>query len=254
MWDNPRQLDIVALIVAVAALSVLAWAGGSWAVRQPIFAFQEVVIRGPLTMANPAHIEAVVREELKGTFFTMQLADARRSLARVPWVRSIALRRAWPRRLEVIVSEHEPLARWNDTALVNTHGETFAADYAGDLPQFNGPDGASQQVAQRFSEFGATLKATGLALGEIRLSERGGWELKTVGDRPLTLELGRVEPMARLERFVAYYAATIGRLQRAGTRVNQVDLRYRNGFAARVPEFREATAKKPAADQLRNKH
>jgi cell division septal protein FtsQ len=60
--------------------------------------------------------------------------------------------------------------------------------------------------------------------------------------------------MARLERFVAYYPATVARLQRAGTRVEQVDLRYRNGFAARVPEFREAAAKKPVADQLRNKH
>jgi cell division protein FtsQ len=254
MWDDPRQLNAVAVIVAAAALAVLAWAGGNWAVRQPLFAFQEVVIRGPLTMANPAHLEAVVREELKGTFFTMRLADARASLARVPWVRGIALRRAWPRRLEVIVSEHEPLARWNDTALVNVQGDTFSADYSGELPQFSGPEGASRQVAQRFAEFGETLKPTGLALGEVRLSERGGWELKTAGERPLTLELGRVEPMARLERFVAYYAATIARLQRAGTRVDQVDLRYRNGFAARVPEFREAAAKKPVADQLRNKH
>jgi cell division protein FtsQ len=254
MWDSPRQLNAVALIVAFAALAVLAWAGGSWAVRQPVFAFQEVVIRGPLTMASPAHLEAVVREELKGTFFTMRLADARGALSRVPWVRSIALRRAWPRRLEVIVSEHEPLARWNDTALVDVQGDTFAADYDGDLPQFNGPEGTSRQVAQRFAEFGDALKPTGLTLGEIRLSERGGWELKTSGERPLTLELGRVEPMARLERFVAYYPATVARLQRAGTRVEQVDLRYRNGFAARVPEFREAAAKKPVADQLRNKH
>jgi cell division protein FtsQ len=254
MWDNPRQLNAVALIISVVALAALVWAGTSWAARQPLFAFQEVVIRGPLTMANPAHIEAVVREELKGTFFTLRLADARASLSRVPWVRSIALRRAWPKRLEVTVGEHEPLARWNDTALVNVQGETFSADYAGDLPQFNGPDGASLQVAQRYAEFGEALAPTGLSVGEIRLSERGGWELKTAGVKPLTLELGRVEPAARLARFVAYYAATVARLQRAGMRVDQVDLRYRNGFAARVPDFRESPAKKPAPDQLRNKH
>ena len=37
------------------------------------------------------------------------------------------------------IEEHEPLARWNDAALVNTHGEVFAADYNGELPQFDGP-------------------------------------------------------------------------------------------------------------------
>ena len=96
MWDNPRQLNAVALIVAVTAVTMLATAAVLWGIRQPVFALREVVIRGPLLRANPAHIEAVVREELRGTFFTLRLADARASLARVPWVRSVALRRAWP--------------------------------------------------------------------------------------------------------------------------------------------------------------
>jgi hypothetical protein len=40
------------------------------------------------------------------------------------------------------------------------------------------------------------------------------------------------------------YERTIGTLGRAGTRIEHVDLRYRNGFAARVPGFRERTQKK----------
>ncbi len=246
MWDDPRQMNAVALCIAIAALAMLALAALAWAVRQPVFAFREVVIYGPLARANPAHLEAVIREELRGTFFTMRLADARGSLSRVPWVRGLALRRAWPGRLEVTVSEHEPLARWNDSALVNTHGETFTADYAGELPQFTGPDGSAAEVAMRFREFGEMLRAAKLAIAEIRLSARGGWRLKTEGSNPLTLELGRVEAGARLTRFVAYYSSTLGRLQRAGLRVDQVDLRYRNGFAARMPGFKEPPAKRPA--------
>ncbi len=249
MWDNPRQLNAVALVIVVAAVAMLTCAGTLWAVRQPVFALQEVVIRGPLVRANPAHVEAVVREELKGTFFTMRLADARTSLVKVPWVRTVALRRAWPKTLEIIVTEHEPLARWNDGALVNLEGETFTADYNGELPQFSGPEGSAADVTAHFREFGQTLMPTGLTLAEIRLSERAAWEIKTEGPAPLTLELGRVEPGVRLARFVAYYAGTIAKMQRAGTRVDQVDLRYRNGFAARVPEFTETPAKKPAAKQ-----
>jgi hypothetical protein len=40
------------------------------------------------------------------------------------------------------------------------------------------------------------------------------------------------------------YRKTIGVLARTGTHVDHVDLRYRNGFAARVPGFREKPAKR----------
>jgi cell division septal protein FtsQ len=56
--------------------------------------------------------------------------------------------------------------------------------------------------------------------------------------------LGRDDPSGRLARFVAAHDRTIGALARAGRRIEQVDLRYRNGFAARVPSFREKSARK----------
>jgi cell division protein FtsQ len=246
MWDSPRQLTVLALLVALLALALLCWGGVSWAVRQPAFALRHVVIAGTLSQVNPANLEAVVREELRGNFFTMRLANARESLQRVPWVRSIALRRQWPDRLEIFVTEHRPLARWNDNALVDTEGEVFVADYDGELPQFSGPDGAAGEMSSRFAEFGAALTRVGLVIGEMRLSARGGWELKTAAEPTLTIALGRSDPGERLARFVDYYDKSIGALARAGTRVEYADLRYRNGFAARVPGFKERAAKKAA--------
>ena len=111
------------------------WVAATWFVRQPSFAFREVVVTAPLERANGAHLEAVIREELTGTFFTMDLKPrAQRALTQVPWVRNVALRRQWPHRLEVTVDEHVPLARWNDASLVNTRGEVFTAEWRGELP------------------------------------------------------------------------------------------------------------------------
>jgi cell division protein FtsQ len=246
MWDNPRQLNALAFAIALLALALLCWGATAWAIRQPAFELRRVAIAGPLSRVNPAHLEAVVREELRGTFFTMQLADARSSLQRVPWVRSIALRRQWPNRLEVFVTEHTPLARWNDNALVNKEGEVFIADYDGELPQFTGPEGTAGEMSARFAVFGVALERAGLTIGEMRLSARGGWELKTATAPPLTIALGRSDSEERLSRFVTYYARTVGALARAGTRVEYADLRYRNGFAARVPGFKERAVKKAA--------
>jgi cell division protein FtsQ len=247
MWDDPRQLNAAALGLALVAVALLAWGGVAWLARQPVFAFGEVVVRGPLERASRAHLEAVIRDELAGTFFTLNLERARASLARVPWVRSVALRRHWPRRLEVTVVEHEPLARWNDAALVNAQGEVFAADFDGELPAFTGPEGTASEVTGRYREWSTALSPLALAVRDVTLSARGGWQLVATGaGGPIEIELGREEPSARLARFVAVWGRTVGALARAGTRIGHVDLRYRNGFAAKVPGFRERPAKKAA--------
>ena len=100
------------------------------------------------------------------------------------------------------------------------------------------------QVAERFAELGQTLKPTGLTIEGARLSPRGGWQLRASGTAPITIELGRSDASERLARFVAFYPKTIGALARSGTRIDYADLRYRNGFAARVPAFKDKASKK----------
>jgi cell division protein FtsQ len=248
MWDDARQLNAIATGLALIAAVLLLWGALAWVARQPSFAFREVAVRDPLERVSAAHLEAVVRDELEGTFFTMDLDRARASLVRVPWVRSVALRRQWPRRLEIIVDEHVPFARWSGAGLVNTHGEVFVADYDGELPQFDGPEGRAAEVMARFREWRDALAPLALKLEGIRLSPRGAWHLAARNAAgALAIELGREDPSARLAHFVAAYQRTIGALARAGTHVEQVDLRYRNGFAARVPGFRERAPGKRAA-------
>ncbi len=247
MWDDPRRLNALAAALVALTGALLVWAGAAWLVRQSAFGFREVVVSGGLDRVNAAQLEAVVRDELSGTFFTMNLDRGRAALARVPWVRKVALRRQWPRRLEVEIDEHVPLARWNDGALVNAEGEVFVADYDGELALFTGPEGRAPEVAGRYREWSAALAPLGLTIGAIELSQRGGWRLAAGGGGgALSIEIGRDEPAARLARFIDAYGRTIGVLAKSGTRIGHVDLRYRNGFAARVPGFKERSAKRAA--------
>src|SRR5882672_6536752 len=240
MWDDARQLNAIAVTLTVIAVTFLGFAMIGWVTRLSAFEYREVIVTAPLARTSSPHLEAVIRGELHGTFFTMDLDAARASLARVPWVRAVSLRRQWPARLEIEVDEHEPLARWNESALVNTRGEVFVANWAGELPEFSGPDGQSGVMAERYREWSALLAPLALRLRGLDLSARGGWQLRT-GDEngPLTLDVGRDDVPGRLSRFIAVYARTVAVLARAGTHVDRVDLRYRNGFAARMPGFRE---------------
>jgi cell division protein FtsQ len=238
MWDNAKALNAVSLALTACAVAALLAAALLWAARQPVFAIHRVVVSGELKEVDPAHLAAVARESLRGTFFTLELNAAQAAFARVPWVRSVAVRRHWPDQLDVSVVEHTPLARWNpdvgEPTLVNTHGEVFQARHAGELPSFTGPEGTAGEVTGHYLEFAPALARIGRTVSGIRLSSRRAWELTL--DNSLIIELGRDGESERLARFVMFYPSTIARV--AG-RVESVDMRYRNGFAARVPGFRE---------------
>ena len=101
-------------------------------------------------------------------------------------------------------------------------------DCDGELPQFTGPgrhvarDGASATARSRQALAPLALRAR--AKCGCRRAAAGSCSRRTAD--ALTLELGRDEPDARLARFVAAYGRTLGALARAGTPVDDVDLRY----------------------------
>ncbi len=248
MWDDPKALNALAATLAAVAVALIAIGTIAWAARHEAFAFREVVVATPLKRSSPAHLEAAIRADLAGTFFTLDLDRARAALTRVPWVRTVALRRQWPGRLEVAVDEYTPYARFGEASLVSPEGETFSAAYDGELPQLDGPEARAAELTARHREWSALVEPLGLKVRAISVSARGGWRVQAQGaSAPLALELGRDDPDARLARFVAAYGRTIGALARSGTRVAEVDLRYRNGFAARVPGFREKAPRRAEA-------
>ena len=54
MWDDAKQLNAVAAVLALAAGLALAWGAIAWALRQPAFAFREVAVHGTLERASAA--------------------------------------------------------------------------------------------------------------------------------------------------------------------------------------------------------
>lgn len=238
MWDKPDALNAIAnALFGLAFLGAL-YAAFVFVVHLPIFPLREVrMVEAPKNVQR-ADLEAVVKRELRGTFFTVDLARARRAFEAVPWVRKADVRRHWPDRIEVRLEEHEPLARWGTLGLVNVQGEIFEATYEGRLPVFNGPAGASKEMAIQYAYFRKSLAPLGREPVQVNVSARRAWSLRT--DTGITLELGRTDLESRLARFVENYERAAHYL---GRRVDYVDLRYRNGFAVRVPELARAEAK-----------
>jgi cell division protein FtsQ len=240
MWDKPALLNRVADLLVVAALLGLLYGSAVWVMHLPVFPVTEVRVVTPLTHVTREQVESIVRREVRGNFFTLQLGAARTAFEKLPWVRRAEVRRQWPGGLEVVLTEHVPLARWGKSALVNVHGEIFEAAFDGTLPVFNGPEGAAKEMTIQYEHFRRSLAVIDKLPRELNVSPRRAWQVRL--DDGMTLDFGREHVEERLRRFVATYPRTIARMTRP---VDRVDLRYANGFAARVPGLPPAAETRP---------
>lgn len=230
MWDKPTLLNWIANLLFALSVVVMLYAVLFAVVHLPIFPLHEVKVDGELSHVNREQVKLIVAKHLKGNFFTLDLVKARNAFEKLPWARNVSLRRRWPDTLEVVIEEHQALARWGTIALVNTHGELFHAASGSELPMFYGPGDGVIEVASQFGEFSKALKKANLEIANLALTPRRAWQITTTNG--MVVELGRVDMQPRLEKFVGVYRSTIAGLN---MKVTYADLRYPNGFAVRRP-------------------
>lgn len=234
MWDNAKLLRNTANALILFSVLAMLYGIAYYAMRLPgLLPLQSVRLSAAPQRVSAVDLLKVVRSEVRGNFFTVDIERLRQSLEKLPWVRSVSIRREFPHRLVVQLEEHHAMARWNNSALVNRQGEIFVAESEQVLPGFIGQDGTSIEITQLYAIFNQQVAALGLSVTQISLSPRHAWQARL--SNGLVLELGREDMQQRLARFVAVYPYTENRIQmtEGGGAAKYVDLRYRNGFAAR---------------------
>ena len=127
MWDDAIAMRITANLLLAVAAALTLYAAAHYVVHLPIFPLRDIQLTGDVAHVTHDQVESVVAREIRGNFFTVDLAQVRAAFEKLPWVRKVNVRRQWPDRLEVAVEEHRPLARWGSTALVSAQGEVFEA-------------------------------------------------------------------------------------------------------------------------------
>jgi cell division protein FtsQ len=205
-----------------------------------------IEISGEFQHLDRAAIKEVVLANIDGGFFTCDMGLLREAVLAMPWVDDISIRRRWPDRLHMVVSEQVPLARWGEDALVNVRGQVFRPEGSPELEglvTLSGPAGSEHRVVGLFREVIAGTRARGLRLRSLELDERRHWWLR-FDDGP-TVSLGREHVEHRLAQFLRVYPTLA---ERSSRRLERIDMRYGNGFAVR---WREETLQGAAAPGTR---
>lgn len=259
--DSALPMDIRLMNGAASALFALVGLGLCaalllWLARSPWLNIRAVQLEGELQRNSVATIRANAMPRLHGNFFSMDLDQARAAFEAVPWVRQATLRRVWPDRLAVHLSEHQPEALWQaedgSERLVNAQGEVFEANL-GDvedehLPEFSGPEGSAAQMLSLYRRLAPLFAAYKMEPVALQLSGRGSWSVELDTGASVTLGRGSEdELLARSERFLRSVSQVTGHFQRD---LEHADLRHADGYAVRLRGITTtivpaAAAKKP---------
>ena len=217
---------IVALVVVAGSVG----AGAMLLRMEPqVLPVRVVTVVGAVHRVSAPILARSVTEHLQRGILTQDLRVLKSAVEALPWVRSATLRRVWPDRIELSVTEHQPIARWGDTGLVTAEGVVFRPEEGPPphgLPHLIGDDVQAPQVAAHFLKWRDRLAALGAGITTLAMDPRGAWTLHL--DNGLRIELGTERVEDRLERFMRTYP----RLAAAG-RAELVDMRYTNGLAVR---------------------
>jgi cell division protein FtsQ len=227
MWNNASLLRNIANALITFSVMAMLYGVIYYAVHLPgLFPLQGVRLSTAPQRVDADEVLQVIRNEVHGNFFTVDIERLRQSLEKLTWVRNASIRREFPQLLEVQLEEYQALARWNDSALVDSQGEVFVAQSDQEMPEFVGQDGTAEEVTQRYEQFSQLLAGLDLQVTRLVLSPRHAWQLRL--SNGMVLELGREDVQQRLARFVEAYPYSLAEIQ---SRVKYVDLRYSNGFA-----------------------
>lgn len=252
---------IVALVVVAGSVG----AGAMLLRMEPqVLPVRVVTVVGAVHRVSAPILARSVTEHLQRGILTQDLRVLKDAVEALPWVHSATLRRVWPDRIELSVTERQPIARWGGTGLVTAEGVVFRPEEGplpNGLPHLIGDDVQAPQVAANFLKWRNRLAALGPGIATLAMDPRGAWTVHL--DNGLRLELGTERVEERLERFIRTYP----QLAVAG-RPELVDVRYTNGLAVRwalgaapgdvevaqaepteprAPEARAVRAKTPAA-------
>jgi cell division protein FtsQ len=245
MWDNPPLLRSAANFLIGLSFVLILVGVARYTLGLPMFPLKTVRLMAAPQKVSVEAIEHLVHQHIRGNFFTVDLNRTRLSLEQLPWVRKVSVRRKFPWGLEVNIEEQVALAQWNDKALVNTYGEVFAGESKEKLPVFIGQPNTSEQMTQMYAELRSELLHLKQDITQISLSPRFSWQIRM--SNGVFLELGREQMQQRLARFVEVYPYSLATLT---GQLKQVDLRYRNGFSAYLPNGLVAKEKINSANKV----
>lgn len=249
-------LKLLALIAAFVAVGFGVNEGWLWARTTPRFALHDVIVKGQQE-ATDVELVRLAGVLLGQNLVAMDTAAMERAIATHPWIKSVVVRREFPNKLHLTVTEHRAVALLSlgELYLVNEAATPFKRIKAGDqfdLPLVTGIDRekfaaqdplalASLHTAlELIDSWSANAGISDLTLSEVNLHPEGVSVITSKGQQ---IEFGEGDWAAKLNRLARVRKELHARSMVA--EVIRLDNRARPSWVAVQLENKTQSAKKP---------
>lgn len=194
-----------------------------------VLPLRTVNITGTFPHVDPNVLRETLQPFMQQGFLTVHTTALRTRLQQFPWIYAVDIKREWPDTLNIKLIEQQPIARFNDQALINAQGDLFTVDPATiptTLPIFLGAPGQQTLLLQTYQKMTSIVTPLKLKITILNVDARQAWRLQL--DNGIVLLLGKDDPLERLQRFVAAYPQLVNSQTPP---ISYIDLRYPHGMA-----------------------
>jgi cell division protein FtsQ len=192
---------------------------------------KSVQVEGMFEQVDPHNVKRVAASFSEYGFLGVDVETVKLAIETLPWVKQASVRRVWPDTLYISLEEQAAVARWSDRGLVSPGGELFfpqdSATFS-HLPELLGPASNGAVVLAKYRQLNEMLAVHELSIKRLEQDERRAWVVTLSSG--VKLLLGRKESEVRLTRFIEVYPKVLKAWEQ---KIDEVDLRYPNGFAVR---------------------
>lgn len=220
-WLVPLLLGLLLLAAAELGLSALRQVA-----NVPI---SQVSVNGDFRFIDKREIELIVLPHLGKGYFMVDLPAIRDELQQLPLVHDVTVRRAWPDRLMVFITEEVPMLRFGEDAYLNPYAQVFRPSRPLpdlELPMVSGPAGSEGMLLRQFEQFAELLDPLGLQVRTLSLDGKHAWRMSL--SNGCEVQIGRREVEVKAQMLAELLG---GSLAADRDRIARLDMRYSNGVA-----------------------
>lgn len=227
----------LSLALGLVLLALIA----AWVAFSPARVITEVQLNGDLERLKPAEVEALVAPYVGQSFWRIDLERLHADILHLDWVYKVKVKRRWPNKLILEITEQKPVARWGDDGLLNQEGDIFYPYDIGSFQRMVVLDGSaiqSRALLQKLQVFQDAFSTLNWTIDSMTAQADGVWRIHFLSG--VTLLLDDHDWQGKLDRFIRAYPKTHQDLRKFA---HVFDLRYSNGFVIKqkTPQSRPAS-------------
>jgi cell division protein FtsQ len=224
--SNQRLLISMIVVLLIVLLAAWGWHQLHSPKTMPI---KIVKVTGHYPSTDKALIEKNLQPLVQQGLFSINIARLKARLEQMPWTKSVVVKRVWPDKLWVQLTQKKAIAVWDDNRLLSAKAKIFQPDkqsFPPDLPQFYAVDNKAQALTDAYHKFSHILSTIHLHIAQLRLTSGMLWSVQL--SNGMEVMIGDNHMVARLQRFTEVYSKIFTRKT-----AKYVDLRYANGVAVK---------------------